>query len=123
MRTMIVALTMLASGSAAAAPMICVVDQQYECSREGCRPGRPGNIHKLIDRERQVYSRCDDMGCDDFPASFTTTGPFTNIVFADGTLAKLSPDITEPRKLHLVEVVTLGVIALVSYATCFEVIR
>jgi hypothetical protein len=75
-----------------------------------------------VDFERQMFSRCDIKGCDAYPASFSKSGTFTNIVFADGTLAKLSDTRDMPTgRLHLVEVVTMGIIVLVSYGTCFEV--
>jgi hypothetical protein len=61
----------------------------------------------------ETFARCDEKGCDEYPALFTRSGLFTNIVFAPGTLAKLSDTGS------LVEVVTLGMVALVSYGRCF----
>ena len=80
-------LTAICTGPALAAPLICGVDQKFECSREGCIPGFAGRVHNRIDLHRGTYARCDDNGCDTYPARFWRSGVFTNIEITDDVLA------------------------------------
>jgi hypothetical protein len=96
-----------------AAPIACSIDQKFSCGRSsGCEAVSPGGFYNLIDEERQTFSRCDEKGCDEYPAIFTRSGLFINITIVPGAFAKLSDS------RGLVEVVTLGLGVLVSYGTC-----
>lgn len=123
----VAALAAICTEPAVAALLICGIDQKYECGREGCAPGFAGRVHNRIDLDRGTYARCDDNGCETYPATFWRSGVFTTIeISGHAAIAKLSDTRSDPympgrlARLHLVEVVTLGIIVLVSYGTCSE---
>ena len=98
----------LMTGQAAAAPLLCSIDRKVQCDRQGCVPGVIG-----VYPERRTYSRCDAKGSDDYAAGFTRSGVFIAIdVPGTGMVAKLSDT------GGLVEIVTMGLVVLVSHGEC-----
>ena len=95
--------------------LICAIDQKFHCDPgEGCRRISSGSSYNRIDLERRTFARCDNKGCEDYPANFTQSGRFINIDFSPGAMAKLGPD------MQLFEVATLWLGAWISYGTCRE---
>jgi hypothetical protein len=88
----------------AMAETTCTITEKLQCAQgQGCQSVK-NTIIVRIDMERQVYSRCDAKGCDDFQAQFSNSGIFTNIaVPANGLLARLTTDGSS-----FTEVATLG---------------
>lgn len=108
-------LSLLFVSASQANSLICEATQKAACDiDEPCRE-LPTNIYILIDQNAGVYARCDSNSCDYYEATFSPSGPFTNIVFAPGTLAKLFNNGT-----FFTEVVTLGLQTLVSHGTCSD---
>ena len=98
----------------ARAETICTVTEKLQCSQGyGCQSVK-NKIVVRIDMERQIYSRCDAKGCDEYQPKFTVSGKFINIaVPANGLLAKLTADGSS-----FTEVVTLGAVVLLSFGFC-----
>jgi hypothetical protein len=114
--------------AAAGAPIICRIDQKFECTREGCVPGAAGGSFSRIDLERATYARCDGKGCDEYPATIWQGGLYINIELrGHSAFAKLSDTRKDPafverlQALHLLEVVSMGLVAWVNYGTCSEI--
>ncbi len=69
------ALAMVVAAEAVhAAPITCSIDEKFSCGSRGCEAVSPRSAYNLINDERQTFSRCDDKGCDDYPAIFTRSG-------------------------------------------------
>jgi hypothetical protein len=95
--------------------LICAIDQKFHCDPgAGCRRISPGSSYNRIDLEHRTFARCDNKGCEDYPANFTQSGLFINIEFSPGAMAKLGPE------MQLSEVATLWLGAWISYGTCRE---
>jgi hypothetical protein len=95
--------------------LICAIDQRFHCYRgQGCQRISPGSSYNIIDLESRTFARCDNKGCDEYPADFTQSGLFMNIEFSPSAMAKLDPE------MHLFEVATLWLGAWISYGTCRE---
>jgi len=63
---------------------------------------------------KQLYSRCDLKGCDDYPARFTPSGIFIVIdVPRKGMVAKMAMNGSQ-----FVEVVTTGINAIGGFGSC-----
>jgi hypothetical protein len=63
----------------ARAETTCTIIEKLQCAQgQGCQSVK-NTIVVRIDMERQVYSRCDAKGCDDYQAQFTVSGAFINI--------------------------------------------
>ena len=91
----------------------CRVTQKLSCAAgEGCTPVA-ATTWNVVDLARQTYARCDQKGCDSYPASFNRSGVFTVIdVPRRGMVAKIADT------GGFLEVATIGMIALVSHGTC-----
>jgi hypothetical protein len=118
-------MAVVAAEQSVAVPLLCRIDQKFACGSHDCGPVSPGSAYNRIEPERGTFARCDDKGCDEYPAKFTRSGLFTNIEIVPGALAKLSYIRDDPfvplRDLQLLEVVTTDFAVLVSYGTCSEV--
>ena len=107
-----------------ALPITCSIDQKFSCGGpRGCEAVSPGRSYNLIDEERQTFSRCDDRGCDEYPAIFTPSGAFTYITFAPTAFAKLSnsnrtAEMAGIPPLQFQETASSGLGVLVSFGTC-----
>jgi hypothetical protein len=113
--------------AARAAPLVCAIDQKFQCTREGCVPGATGHSFSRIDLERATYALCDSKGCEEYPATIWQGGAYINIELPGHTgFAKLSDTRNDPalveqfQALHLLEVTSMGLVAFVSYGTCLE---
>ncbi|HEX2461760.1 MAG TPA: hypothetical protein VHJ58_16565 [Vicinamibacterales bacterium] len=92
--------------------LICAIDEKFHCDRgQGCQRISSGGFYNIIDLERRTFARCDNKGCDEYPANFTLSGLFMNIELSRGAMAKLDPG------MHLFEVATLWLGAWISYGT------
>jgi hypothetical protein len=98
----------------AMAETTCTITEKFQCAQgQGCQPIESKVVIR-INVEKQVYSRCDAKGCDDYQAQFTVSGKFINIaVPANGLLAKLTADGSS-----FTEVATLGTAVLLSFGSC-----
>jgi hypothetical protein len=98
----------------AMAETTCTITEKLQCAQgQGCQSVK-NTIIVRIDTERQIYSRCDAKGCDEFQPQFNVSGKFTNIaVPANGLLAKLATDGSS-----FTEVATLGTAVLLSFGFC-----
>jgi len=111
---MMVAMLLSAGAGSASAAITCTISEKLLCNPgEGCAAIK-NSIVVRIDFDKQVYSRCDAKGCDDYIGQFSKSGVFINIGMPDkGMLAKLSSDGSS-----FLEVVTLMTATFVSYGSC-----
>jgi hypothetical protein len=114
--------------AATAAPIICGTDQKFACTRKGCDPLPANRAYTRIDFERRIYARCDDRGCDEYPATILQSGAYINIELpGHAAFAKLSDTRNDPlfveelQALHLVESVSMGLVVWISYGTCHDI--
>jgi len=93
---------------------ICTITEKLQCAQgHGCQSMK-NTIVVRIDMERQIYSRCDAKGCDEYQPQFTVSGEFINIaVPANGFLAKLTNDGSS-----FIEVATLRTAVFLSFGFC-----
>lgn len=91
----------------------CRVTQKFSCvAGRTCATVAP-TTWNVVDVGGQSYARCDQRGCDKYPASFNRSGLFTIIdVPRRGMVAKI--DDTG----GFLEVVTIGLDALISHGAC-----
>jgi hypothetical protein len=99
---------------ATAQTLRCEVQSKQECQpTSGCNPAAMAVFNK-IDLDRQTFSRCDSMGCDDYQATFTASGIFMNIdVVGRGLSAKLNTSDNS-----FLETASMGDIVYVSFGKC-----
>jgi hypothetical protein len=98
----------------AQAETTCAITEKWQCAPSQVCQQLENKIVIRIDMNRQIYSRCDAKGCDDFQADFSNSGVFINIALpAKGLLAKLTNDGSS-----FTEVATLGSIAFISFGSC-----
>ena len=110
-----IAIAALATPVAAQGVHECRITQKLSCAAgDGCSPVAISTWN-VVDFTRQTYSRCDQKGCDSYPASFHRSGAFTIIdVPRRGMVAKIA------NTGGFLEVVTIGLDSLVSHGTCRE---
>jgi hypothetical protein len=103
----------LATPAAGQGVFECRTMQKHSCvAGEGCKPVA-ATTWSVIDLARQTYARCDQKGCDSYPASFSRSGVFTIVdVPRRGMIAKIADTGA------FLEVVTIGMIALASHGEC-----
>jgi hypothetical protein len=98
----------------ARAETTCTITEKWQCAPNQVCQQLENTLVIRIDLDRQIYSRCDAKGCDDFQADFSNSGIFINIAMpANGLLAKLTKDGS-----NFTEVATLESIAFVSFGSC-----
>ena len=79
----LLAMLALALPAGAQGRLICAIDQKFHCDRgQGSQRISPGNSYNIIDLEGRLFARCDNKGCDEYPADFTQSGLFMNIEFS-----------------------------------------
>lgn len=104
----------------------CTPHKRFICSEEGCEAVEPSGFVLLRKGEGEggsSYARCDDEGCDIYPAKRTVSGAFENWQPENrsGTFLKRSwfeSDIAGLRRNQYVEVATMWLSAHVSFGTC-----
>ena len=91
----------------------CTITEKQYCEQgHGCK-AIPITVYNRLDLQRSVYSRCDALHCDDYPAQFTKSGAYTVIDVPDrGLIAKLS------ATSEFTEVATSVGTVYVSFGTC-----
>lgn len=104
----------LVCAPATAQTLRCEVQSKQVCQpKSGCNPAPMAGFNK-IDLDRRTFSRCDSLGCDDYQATFTTSGIFMNIdVVGRGLSAKLN--ISDNSFL---ETASMGDAVYVSFGKC-----
>jgi hypothetical protein len=91
----------------------CDIAQKQICERGAARRAVPAKAWSKIDLKAARYSRCDRLGCDDYPAVVRSAGVWTTLSLPDhGMLARVG------RQAEFVEIVTLGDSVYLSYGKC-----
>jgi hypothetical protein len=92
----------------------CDISSKMQCEPGGgaCQHLRP-TVWNVVDFGRHTIARCDQRGCDEFPADFVRSGAYTNILVPGRSLlAKVS------ETGSFLEVATLTEAVLVSFGSC-----
>jgi hypothetical protein len=96
-----------------AAPLSCVITAKFACMPAGCGAVETG-MFSVIDMQSGSFSRCDRRGCDEYEATFSSSGQYIVIDLPGrGMVAKMSANGAE-----YLEVTTLGTNTLVSFGAC-----
>lgn len=93
----------------------CTPVSRMDCEVGKCEQANP-TVYLILDRENEVYSRCDSKGCDTYPAQFGSSGLLTNIQSARpiGAMVKVLGD------SEYLEIATIGLASLISNGVCEE---
>jgi hypothetical protein len=92
----------------------CDISSKVQCEPGGAACRRiDAKVWNVVDLGRRTLARCDQRGCDAYPANFVRSGAYTNILVPERSLlAKLS------ENGSFLEVATLTETVLVSFGTC-----
>src|SRR5262245_9478503 len=98
---------------AVAAPLSCVITAKFACMPAGCGPVETG-MFSVIDMQTGSFSICDRRGCDEYQATFSSSGQYIVIDLPGrGMVAKMSANGSE-----YLEVATLGTNTVISFGSC-----
>jgi hypothetical protein len=94
----------------------CTPRSHFRCEGSSCTY-EPPVVHLILNRDRNIVSRCDAKGCDDFEGTFVSGGMYTNIqgIEPRGLLVKVLGN------SEYVEVATSGLVTHVSTGACSEI--
>ena len=92
----------------------CTIFEKMICGQGKTCESIKNEIVIQLEFEKQIYSRCDAKGCDNYKAQFYPSGEYINISVGErGVLAKLSRDGSS-----FVEAATIGNQILLSFGSC-----
>lgn len=94
----------------------CTPKTRLDCTGTNCTQSQPV-VYLILDRQKKTFSRCDTKGCNEYNASFASSGVYTNMQASSpqGMMIKVL------GTREYIEIATVGLRSVFQHGSCVEI--